>query len=40
MSTVVDDRLGKVVAWYDNESRSSNRVVEMAARVPAGAPVA
>jgi glyceraldehyde 3-phosphate dehydrogenase len=40
LTMVLDDRLVKVVAWYDNEWGYSNRVVELAQRVLAGAPVA
>jgi glyceraldehyde 3-phosphate dehydrogenase (phosphorylating) len=40
LTMVIDDRLVKVVAWYDNEWGYSNRVVELAERVLAGAPVA
>jgi glyceraldehyde 3-phosphate dehydrogenase len=36
---VIDERLVKLVAWYDNEWGYSNRVVELAERVLAGAPV-
>ena len=40
LTMVIEDRLVKVVAWYDNEWGYSNRVVELAERVLAGAPVA
>jgi glyceraldehyde 3-phosphate dehydrogenase (phosphorylating) len=40
MTMVIDERLVKVVAWYDNEWGYSNRVVDLAERVLAGAPVA
>jgi glyceraldehyde 3-phosphate dehydrogenase len=40
LTMVVDERLVKVVAWYDNEWGYSNRVVQLAERVLAGAPVA
>ena len=40
LTMVIDDRLVKVVAWYDNEWGYSNRVVDLAQRVLAGAPVA
>jgi glyceraldehyde 3-phosphate dehydrogenase len=40
LTMVIDDRLVKVVAWYDNEWGYSNRVVDLAERVLAGAPVA
>ena len=30
---VIDDRLVKVVSWYDNEWGYSNRVVELAQKV-------
>ncbi len=40
LTMVIDGRLVKVVAWYDNEWGYSNRVVELAERVLAGAPVA
>ncbi len=40
LTMVVDGRLVKVIAWYDNEWGYSNRVVELAERVLAGAPVA
>jgi glyceraldehyde 3-phosphate dehydrogenase len=40
LTMVVDERLVKVIAWYDNEWGYSNRVVDLAQRVLAGAPVA
>ncbi|MFN2617612.1 MAG: type I glyceraldehyde-3-phosphate dehydrogenase [Thermoleophilaceae bacterium] len=40
LTMVIDERLVKLVAWYDNEWGYSNRVVELAQRVLAGAPVA
>jgi glyceraldehyde 3-phosphate dehydrogenase len=40
LTMVIDSRLVKVVAWYDNEWGYSNRVVDLAQRVLAGAPVA
>jgi glyceraldehyde 3-phosphate dehydrogenase len=40
LTMVIEGRLVKVVAWYDNEWAYSNRVVELAERVLAGAPVA
>jgi glyceraldehyde 3-phosphate dehydrogenase len=40
LTMVVDERLVKVIAWYDNEWGYSNRVVDLAHRVLAGAPVA
>jgi glyceraldehyde 3-phosphate dehydrogenase len=40
LTMVIDERLVKVVAWYDNEWGYSNRVVDLAERVLAGAPVA
>jgi glyceraldehyde 3-phosphate dehydrogenase len=40
LTMVIDERLAKVVAWYDNEWGYSNRVVDLAQRVLAGAPVA
>ncbi len=40
LTMVIESRLVKVVAWYDNEWGYSNRVVDLAQRVLAGAPVA
>ena len=40
LTMVIDEQLVKVVAWYDNEWGYSNRVVDLAERVLAGAPVA
>jgi glyceraldehyde 3-phosphate dehydrogenase len=40
LTMVIDKKLVKVVAWYDNEWGYSNRVVDLAQRVLAGAPVA
>ena len=40
LTMVVDGRLVKIVSWYDNEWGYSNRVVDLAQRVLAGAPVA
>jgi glyceraldehyde 3-phosphate dehydrogenase len=40
LTMVVDERLVKVIAWYDNEWGYSNRVVDLAQRVLAGSPVA
>ncbi len=40
MTMVVEERMVKVIAWYDNEWGYSNRVVDLAQRVLAGAPVA
>jgi glyceraldehyde 3-phosphate dehydrogenase len=40
LTMVIDKRLVKLVAWYDNEWGYSNRVVDLAQRVLAGAPVA
>jgi glyceraldehyde 3-phosphate dehydrogenase len=40
LTMVIDERLVKIVAWYDNEWGYSNRVVDLAQRVLAGAPVA
>jgi glyceraldehyde 3-phosphate dehydrogenase len=40
LTMVIDGRLVKTVAWYDNEWGYSNRVVDLAQRVLAGAPVA
>jgi glyceraldehyde 3-phosphate dehydrogenase len=37
LTAVIDETLVKVVSWYDNEWGYSNRVVELAARVLAGA---
>jgi glyceraldehyde 3-phosphate dehydrogenase len=39
LTMVIDEKLIKVVAWYDNEWGYSNRVVDLAQRVLAGAPV-
>src|SRR5688572_2047045 len=39
LTMVIDGKLVKVVAWYDNEWGYSNRVVDLAQRVLAGAPV-
>ncbi len=39
LTMVIDERLVKIVAWYDNEWGYSNRVVDLAQRVLAGAPV-
>ena len=39
LTMVIDEKLVKVVAWYDNEWGYSNRVVDLAQRVLAGAPV-
>jgi glyceraldehyde 3-phosphate dehydrogenase len=39
LTMVIDEKLVKVVAWYDNEWGYSNRVVDLAERVLAGAPV-
>ena len=39
LTMVIDERLVKVIAWYDNEWGYSNRVVDLAQRVLAGAPV-
>src|SRR5918992_71584 len=39
LTMVIDERLVKVVSWYDNEWGYSNRVVDLAQRVLAGAPV-
>ena len=36
LTMVIDERLVKVVAWYDNEWGYSNRVVDLAQRVLAG----
>src|SRR5918997_1181584 len=40
LTLVIDGKLVKVVAWYDNEWGYSNRVVDLAQRVLAGSPVA
>jgi glyceraldehyde 3-phosphate dehydrogenase len=40
LTMVIEGRLVKVVAWYDNEWGYSNRVVDLTERVLAGAPVA
>jgi glyceraldehyde 3-phosphate dehydrogenase len=40
LTMVIDERLVKVVSWYDNEWGYSNRLVDLAERVLAGAPVA
>ncbi len=40
LTMVIDGKLVKVVAWYDNEWGYSNRVVDLAQRVLAGSPVA
>jgi glyceraldehyde 3-phosphate dehydrogenase len=40
LTMVIDEKLVKVVAWYDNEWGYSNRVVDLAERVLAGSPVA
>jgi glyceraldehyde 3-phosphate dehydrogenase len=40
LTMVIDETLVKVIAWYDNEWGYSNRVVDLAQRVLAGAPVA
>jgi glyceraldehyde 3-phosphate dehydrogenase len=40
LTMVIDGKLVKVVSWYDNEWGYSNRVVDLAQRVLAGAPVA
>jgi glyceraldehyde 3-phosphate dehydrogenase len=40
LTMVIDERLVKVIAWYDNEWGYSNRLVDLAERVLAGAPVA
>jgi glyceraldehyde 3-phosphate dehydrogenase len=39
LTMVIEGRLVKVVSWYDNEWGYSNRVVDLAERVLAGAPV-
>ena len=40
LTMVIDEKLVKVVAWYDNEWGYSNRLVDLAERVLAGSPVA
>jgi glyceraldehyde 3-phosphate dehydrogenase len=40
LTMVIDERLVKVIAWYDNEWGYSNRIVDLAQRVLAGSPVA
>jgi glyceraldehyde 3-phosphate dehydrogenase len=40
LTMVIDEKLVKLVAWYDNEWGYSNRVVDLAQRVLAGSPVA
>ena len=40
LTMVIDGKLVKIVAWYDNEWGYSNRVVDLAQRVLAGSPVA
>jgi glyceraldehyde 3-phosphate dehydrogenase len=40
LTMVINERLVKVISWYDNEWGYSNRVVDLAERVLAGAPVA
>ena len=40
LTMVIDERLVKVVSWNDNEWGYSNRLVDLAERVLAGAPVA
>jgi glyceraldehyde 3-phosphate dehydrogenase len=40
LTMVIDERLVKVIAWYDNEWGYSNRLIDLAERVLAGAPVA
>ena len=40
LTMVMNERLVKVIAWYDNEWGYSNRCVDLAERVLAGAPVA
>jgi glyceraldehyde 3-phosphate dehydrogenase len=39
LTMVIEGRLVKLVSWYDNEWGYSNRVVDLAERVLAGAPV-
>jgi glyceraldehyde 3-phosphate dehydrogenase len=39
LTMVIEERLVKVVAWYDNEWGYSNRIVDLAQRVLAGSPV-
>jgi glyceraldehyde 3-phosphate dehydrogenase len=39
LTMVLGERLVKVISWYDNEWGYSNRVVDLAQRVLAGAPV-
>jgi glyceraldehyde 3-phosphate dehydrogenase len=39
LTMVIDGKLVKTIAWYDNEWGYSNRVVDLAQRVLAGAPV-
>jgi glyceraldehyde 3-phosphate dehydrogenase len=39
LTMVIDEKLVKVVAWYDNEWGYSHRVVDLTQRVLAGAPV-
>jgi glyceraldehyde 3-phosphate dehydrogenase len=39
LTMVIDGKLVKIVSWYDNEWGYSNRVVDLAQRVLAGAPV-
>ena len=40
LTMVMEERLVKVVSWYDNEWGYSNRLIDLAERVLAGAPVA
>jgi len=40
LTMVIEEKLVKVVSWYDNEWGYSNRVVDLAERVLAGSPVA
>src|SRR3954466_8427525 len=40
LTMVIDEKLVKVISWYDNEWGYSNRVVDLAQRVLAGSPVA